>query len=73
MRPKDNRKLEARADVLIYTSAVLEHDVEVIGPVTTELYVRSSPQHTDFIARLCVVEPSGKSINVCAGTSRHHG
>jgi len=70
MGPKDNRKLEARADVLIYTSAVLEHDVEVIGPVTAELYVRSSLQHTDFFARLCVVEPSGKSINVCDGIVR---
>ena len=70
MGPKDNRKLEARADVLIYTSAVLEHNVEVIGPVTAELYVRSSLQHTDFFARLCVVEPSGTSINVCDGIVR---
>lgn len=70
MGPKDNRNLEARADVLLYTSAVLEHDVEVIGPVTAELYVRSSLQHTDFFARLCVVEPSGKSINVCDGIVR---
>jgi uncharacterized protein len=70
MRPKDNCKLEAHADVLIYTSAVLEHDVEVIGPVTAELYVRSSLQHTDFFARLCVVEPSGKSLNVCDGIVR---
>ncbi len=70
MGPKDNRNLEARADVLVYTSAVLEHDVEVIGPVTAELYVRSSLQHTDFFARLCVVEPSGKPINVCDGIVR---
>ncbi len=70
MGAKDNRKLEARADVLIYTSAVLEHDVEVIGPVIAELYVRSSLQYTDFFARLCVVEPSGKSINLCDGIVR---
>ena len=70
MGAKDNRKLEARADVLVYTSAVLDHDVEVIGPVTAELYVRSSLQHTDFFARLCVVEPSGKSINLCDGIVR---
>src|SRR5215471_3643725 len=42
MGAKDNRQLEARADVLVYTSAVLEHDMEVIGPVTAELFVRSS-------------------------------
>jgi putative CocE/NonD family hydrolase len=70
MGAKDNRQLEARADVLVYTSAVLEHDMEVIGPVTAELYVRSSLQHTDFFARLCVVEPSGKSINLCDGIVR---
>ncbi len=70
MGPKDNRKLEARADVLVYTSAVLERDLEVIGPVTADLYVRSSLEHTDFFARLCVVEPSGKSINLCDGILR---
>ena len=70
MGAKDNRKLEARADVLVYTSAELEHDVEVIGPITADLYVRSSLQHTDFFARLCVVEPSGKSINLCDGIVR---
>ncbi len=70
MGAKDNRKLEARADVPIYTSTVLEHDVEVIGPVIAELYVRSSLQYTDFFARLFVVEPSGKSINLCDGIVR---
>ena len=70
MGAKDNRKLESRADVLVYTSAILDHDVEVIGPVTADLYVRSSLQHTDFFARLCVVEPSGKSINLCDGILR---
>ena len=70
MGAKDNRKLESRADVLVYTSAVLDHDVEVIGPLTADLYVRSNLQHTDFFARLCVVEPSGKSINLCDGILR---
>jgi uncharacterized protein len=70
MGAKDNRKLEARADVLVYTSAVLDHDVEVIGPIIADLYVCSSLQHTDFFARLCVVEPSGKSINLCDGIIR---
>jgi putative CocE/NonD family hydrolase len=70
MGPKDNRSLEARADVLVYTSAVLEQDMEVIGPVTADLYVRSSLEYTDFFARLCVVEASGKSINLCDGIAR---
>jgi putative CocE/NonD family hydrolase len=70
MGPKDNRSLEARADVLVYTSEVLEQDMEVIGPVTANLYVRSRLEHTDFFARLCVVEASGKSINLCDGIVR---
>lgn len=70
MGPKDNRSLEARSDVLVYTSAILEDDMEVIGPITAELYVRSSLEYTDFFARLCVVEASGKSINLCDGILR---
>ena len=70
MGAKDNRALEARKDVLVYTSVVLEQDVEVIGPITADLYVRSSLEHTDFFARLCAVEPSGKSINLCDGIVR---
>ena len=63
--PVDNRQLEARPDVLTYTSAPLEKDLEVIGPVQADLYVRSSLEHTDFFARLCDVEQNGTSINVC--------
>ena len=70
MGPKDNRALEARPDVLVYTSAMLERDMEVIGPLSAELYVRSSLAHTDFFARLCVVEESGKSVNLCDGILR---
>lgn len=69
-RPTDNRRLEARPDVLTYTSAPLERDLEVAGDVTAELYVSSSRRHTDFFARLCDVDPSGRSINVCDGLVR---
>ena len=70
MGPKDNRRLEARPDVLVYTSAALEREIELVGPLTADLYVRSSLEHTDFFVRLCVVEPSGKSINLCDGILR---
>jgi putative CocE/NonD family hydrolase len=70
MGQRDNRALEARPDVLGYTSAPLEQDVEVIGPVIADLYVSSSREHTDFFARLCVVEPSGRSYNLCDGILR---
>jgi putative CocE/NonD family hydrolase len=70
MGPQDNRALEARSDVLVYTSDPLERDMEVIGPVTADLYVTSSLDYTDFFARLCVVEQSGKSVNLCDGILR---
>lgn len=63
--PTDNRQLEARPDVLTYTSAPLEHNLEVIGPVQTDLFVRSSLEHTDFFVRLCDVDQQGKSLNIC--------
>jgi hypothetical protein len=41
----DNAKLEARADVLTYATAVLDHDVEVVGEVGAEIWFRSSLHH----------------------------
>jgi uncharacterized protein len=61
----DNRVLEARPDVLTFTSAPLASDLEVFGEATADLFVRSSREHTDFFARLCEVEPTGASVNVC--------
>lgn len=64
---RDNRPLEARADVLCYTTAPLTRDTQVIGPVRLELYVRSNLTHTDFFGRLCDVHPDGRSMNICDG------
>lgn len=63
--PTDNRSLEARADVLTYTSPPLDQDLEVIGPVQVDLFVQSSREHTDFFVRLCDVDQKRTSINVC--------
>ena len=68
--PKDNRTLEARADVLTYTTAPLTQPLEVIGPVKLALYVHSSSEYTDFFGRLCDLYPDGRSINVCDGLFR---
>jgi len=48
----------------------LAGDVDAIGPVRLELYVRSSLAHTDFFGRLCDVHPDGRSINICDGLFR---
>lgn len=68
--PKDNRKLEARKDVLVYTSKPMTEDFEIIGPIEAELYIKSSVQNTDFFVRICDVEPSGRSMNICDGIKR---
>jgi putative CocE/NonD family hydrolase len=68
--PRDNRALEARSDVLTYTSLPLEGELEPLGPVSVELYLESSLAHTDLFARLCVVQPDGRSVNVSDGIVR---
>lgn len=68
--PMDNREVEARQDVMVYTSTLLDRDVEVIGEVSAELFVRSSTEYTDFFVRLCDVDPKGKSVNISDGLVR---
>jgi hypothetical protein len=63
----DNSALEARPDVLTYTTAVLEEDVEVIGEVSAEIWFRSTLPDADVFVRLCDVDPRGRSYNVCDG------
>jgi putative CocE/NonD family hydrolase len=69
--PVNNQALEARADVLVFTSPALAGDLEVIGPVSARLRVRASGPHFDVFARLCDVDPRGRSRNVCDGLIRH--
>ncbi|MCJ7796406.1 MAG: CocE/NonD family hydrolase, partial [Thermoleophilia bacterium] len=49
----DQRPLEARPDVLTYTSAPLIDALDIVGPVSADLFVRPSSPHTDLFARLC--------------------
>ena len=66
----DNRHVEARPDVLTYTSAPLTGPVEVIGPVRAEIHVRSELPYLDVFVRLCDVDRRGRSWNVCDGLVR---
>ena len=68
--PWDQRPIEARADVLVYTSAPLEEDMEVTGPVVLKFHASSSAPDTDFTARLTDVYPDGRSMNLCEGVIR---
>ena len=60
----DNRPLEARPDVLTYTTAPLPSTVEAVGPVRVELWVRADSPHFDLFARVCDVDADGASWNV---------
>jgi putative CocE/NonD family hydrolase len=60
----DNRDLEARPDVLTFTGAPLEREVDALGPVTADIWERSTREHEDLFVRVCDVQPSGASLNV---------
>lgn len=68
--PRDQRALEARSDVLTFTSPPLTADLDVIGPVRLVLYVKSDHHFFDVVGRLCDVYPDGRSINICDGIIR---
>jgi hypothetical protein len=68
--PLDRRPVERRDDVLVYTTEVLEQDVEVTGPIEMILYAASSAVDTDFAATLVDVHPNGLATNVCEGIQR---
>ena len=68
--PRDQRVVEARDDVLIYSTAPLAQDVEVTGPVLLELHAKSSAVDTDFTAKLVDVWPNGFAQNLTEGIIR---
>ena len=69
-RPQRNNALEARADVLTFTSGPLGEPLDVIGPVSIRLRARASSPHFDVFARLCDVDPKGRSWDICDGLVR---
>ncbi len=66
----DQRDIEDRSDVLVYTTSELEQGVEVVGPIEAKLYVSSSARDTDFTVKLVDVHPDGKAFNVKEGILR---
>ena len=67
---RDNRAVEQRPDVLVFTSEPLGEPIEVIGDVTAELHVTRDNPNADLFVRLCDVDPRGRSRNVCDGIVR---
>lgn len=68
--PRDQRPVEAREDVLIYSTPVLSQDMEVTGPVSLEFYAKSSAVDTDYTAKLVDVWPNGFVQNLTEGIIR---
>ena len=66
----DQRPVEARPDVLVYSTAALERYVEVTGPIAVTLYASTSARDTDFTAKLVDVEASGYARNLTDGIVR---
>ena len=68
--PRDQRSVESRDDVLVYSTPPLAEDLEVTGPVSVELYAKSSAADTDFTAKLVDVWPDGFAQNLTEGIVR---
>lgn len=68
--PKDQRPVESRDDVLLFTSKQLKEPVEITGRVKVKLWASSTAADTDFTAKLCDVYPDGRSMIVLDGIIR---
>jgi putative CocE/NonD family hydrolase len=68
--PKDQRKVESRDDVLLFSTDVLAEPIEVTGRISAKLYVSSNCPDTDFTVKLTDVYPDGRSMLVTDGILR---
>jgi uncharacterized protein len=68
--PWDQRAIEDRDDVLVYSSAPLQQPLTVAGPVTVQLSAATDGPDTDWTAKLVDVFPDGRALNVCDGIIR---
>ena len=66
----DQRQIEYRNDVLVYTSEPLEDDLEVTGPIVLKLFAGTHGPDTDFTGKLVDVFPDGYAMNLCDGIIR---
>jgi len=66
----DQRPIENRDDVLVYTSDALNADLEVTGPITMKLFAATSAPDTDFMTKLVDVHPDGYAQNLVEGVVR---
>ncbi len=70
MGPADQHAAEVSRMMLVYTSEPIETPIEILGHAEVTLYAASDAVDTDFTARLCVVDESGRSVNLQEGILR---
>lgn len=68
--PTDQRTIEDRDDVLVFTTDTLDEDVEVTGRLRARLFVETDAPTTDWVVRLCDVDENGLSLNIADGIVR---
>ncbi len=68
--PVDQKDVESRPDVLVYTSSPLAAPLRIAGPLRATLRFASSALDTDVVARLVDVRPDGRAINIQEGALR---
>ncbi|WP_285570966.1 CocE/NonD family hydrolase [Streptomyces sp. RTGN2] len=68
--PRDNATLESRDDVLTFTGPVLTEPVTVLGAVSARISAATDTGHADVFTRLCDVDATGRSTNVCDGLAQ---
>lgn len=66
----DRSAIEARQDVLVFSTPVLEQDIEVTGTIQVVLHAASSAPDTDFVINLIDVYPDGHTQYLCNGIMR---
>lgn len=66
----DQRKIESREDVLVFTSDALDKPVEITGRLFAKIHLSSSAADTDLSVRLCDVYPDGRSMLIAEGIQR---
>lgn len=70
MGPADQSAVEARNDVLVYTSSPLSSDLEVIGTIWLQMFAATDGLDCDWVAKLLDVDEKGQAVNVCGGVLR---
>jgi putative CocE/NonD family hydrolase len=68
--PFDQRRIESRSDVLVYTTESLAEPLTVVGDAVVELHASSTAVDTDFVVKICDVDEEGVSRNISDGCFR---